>query len=249
MAIIIKNEKQIEGIRKSCQLASEILKWIEPQVVAGVTTLKLNDLIEEYTKDHGATSAPLGYQGYPKSVCTSLNEVICHGIPSETVLKEGDILNIDVTTILDGYYGDTCKMFAIGKVSNTAKRLMETTKKCLDVGINQIKPGNRIGRIGQMISFNASMEDFSVVHQFCGHGVGVEFHEDPMIIHSHLQHESGNIIMKPGMTFTVEPMINEHKAEAKILEDGWTAVTKDGGLSAQYEHTILVTETGYEVLT
>lgn len=251
MAILIKTEEQIEGIRKSCKLAHDTLYMLDDEVKEGVTTEEINTLVETYIKDHGAIAAPLDYHGYPKSVCTSINEVICHGIPDSTVLKNGDIINIDVTTILDGYYGDTSKMFAIGEISSWARQLLDVTKMSLDLAIKQVKPGNNFGRISQAIQTYAESEGYSVVYQFCGHGTGVDFHEEPQINHHiDIQDKSFNAKMKPGMIFTIEPMINQGVAEAVLDEsDKWTARTRDGELSAQYEHTLLVTKDGVEVLT
>lgn len=247
--IIIKNEEQIEGIRKASKLAAETLRFIEPHVTPGVSTEHLDRLIEEYTKDNNAVPAPQGYKGYPKSSCISLNEVICHGIPNEYILKEGDIVNIDVTPILDGYYGDTSKMFAVGEISESAKKIMFASKRSLEIGIKQVKPNVRFGMIGYAISkFIDALGNYSVVEKFCGHGTGVDFHEAPNILHRD-NYDHGDF-MKPGMIFTIEPMINEGSKEAVIDEsDGWTARTIDGKLSAQYEHTVLVTENGVEILT
>ena len=250
MAIIIKNEEQIEGIKKSCELAHNTLYMLDDEIREGVTTERINVLVETYIRDHGAIPAPLNYMNYPKSVCTSINEVICHGIPDETVLANGDIINVDVTTILDGYYGDTSKMFAVGEVSETTHELLDVTQGALAIGIDQVKPGTQFGTIGFAISKYAREKGFSVVHQFCGHGVGVDFHEEPQVNH-HYNHGDFEIRqMKSGMIFTIEPMINQGLAEAVVDKaDGWTAKTKDGKLSAQYEHTLLVTKEGVEVLT
>lgn len=247
--IIIKNNSQIEGIRKSCKLAGKTLEYISEYVKAGVSTEFLDQKIEKYMRDNGAIPATLGYGGYPKSSCISLNEVVCHGIPSESiVLKDGDILNIDVTTILDGYYGDTSRMFTVGEVSEKAKELIEVTKHCLNLGIQQIKPGNHFGNIGFAISKYAKSKGFSVVYEFCGHGIGINFHEEPQI--DHTSRRNSGPIMKPGMTFTIEPMINEGKPGTIVDKtDKWTARTIDNKLSAQFEHTILITDSGFEVLT
>lgn len=248
-AIIIKTPEQIEGIRKSSRLAAQTLDFAGQFVKAGVSTGFIDDKIEEFMVSHGAIPATKGYNGYPKSSCISLNEVVCHGIPSEkTILKEGDILNIDVTTILDGYYGDTSRMFTVGTVSPTAEKLIEATKHCLDLGIQQVMPGNYFGNIGFVINRYARAKGFSVVYEFCGHGVGVNFHEEPQVDHTSRRNTGPR--MKPGMTFTIEPMINEGKASTRVdKNDGWTARTVDNRLSAQFEHTLLVTETGCEVLT
>lgn len=246
--MIIKTAKQIEGIHRSCILASQTLKFIAPFVVEGVTTNEVNDLVEKYIRDHKAIPAPLGYHGYPKATCTSINEVICHGIPDDRKLKSGDIINVDVTTILDGYYGDCSTMFAIGEISAEAKRLLEVTKKCLNIGIMQVKPGNKIGMIGYEIGKYAHAQNCSVVEMFCAHGCGCQFHEEPQV--PHIADKNYGPVMVPGMTFTIEPMINLGLAEAVIdKHDGWTARTIDGKLSAQYEEMVLVTKKGCKVLT
>ncbi len=248
MAIKIKTAKQIEGIRKSAQLAAEVLKYLEQYVVAGNTTKYVNDKALEFIEKHGAKAATLGYKGFTGAICTSPNEVICHGVPNETVLNDGDILNIDVTTILDGYYGDTCKMYAVGEISESAQRLIDVTKVCLKKGVAECYPGNRFGNIGYAISRYAHKKGYSVVWQFCGHGVGLKFHEEPEV--SHIAQKNTGKRMRPGMVFTIEPMINEGVAEAIIdRKDGWTARTRDGKLSAQFEHTIVITENGCECLT
>ena len=247
--IIIKTKEQIDGIRKSSKLAAQALDFAEQFVKEGVSTESIDNKIEEFIVSHGAIPATKGYNGYPKSSCISLNEVVCHGIPSEkTILKQGDILNIDITTILDGYYGDTSRMFTVGQISPGAENLIEVTKHCLDLGIQQVKPGNYFGNIGYVISRYARAKGFSVVYEFCGHGVGVNFHEAPQVDHT-ARRNSGSK-MKAGMTFTIEPMINQGRASTNIdRNDGWTARTADNRLSAQFEHTVLVTETGFEVLT
>lgn len=247
--IIIKTEEQIEGIRQSSQLAAKCLVMIEAYIKEGVNTEYLDRLINEFILDQGAVSATLGYNGYPKSSCISLNEVVCHGIPSPgTILKEGDILNIDITTILNGYYGDTSKMFTVGNISPVAENLIKTTKHCLDLGIQQVRPGNYFGNIGFVISRFAKSQHFSVVYEYCGHGVGLGFHEEPQV--DHIARRNSGAVMKPGMTFTIEPMLNEGKASTRLDRyDGWTARTSDGKLSAQFEHTVLVTPHGCEVLT
>jgi methionyl aminopeptidase len=248
LAIKIKTKEQIEGIRKSAKLAAECLKYLEQYVKAGVTTSFLNEKAHAFILENNATPATLGYGGFPASICTSPNEVICHGIPGDYVLKDGDILNIDVTTILDGYFGDTCKMYVIGEVSEEAEKLMEVTRECLKIGMKEVYPGNRFGNIGYAINEFVRSKGYGVVYEFCGHGVGLKFHEDPEV--AHVASKNSGKKMKAGMIFTIEPMINVGKARAKIdRNDGWTARTIDGKLSAQYEHTILVTETGYEALT
>jgi methionyl aminopeptidase len=247
--IIIKTPEQIEGIRKSCRLAAETLDYAAQFVKPGVDTEFIDNKIEEFILDYKAVPATKGYNGYPKSSCISLNEVVCHGIPSKkTVLKEGDILNIDVTTILNGYYGDTSRMYTVGEVSAAAKKLIDVTWHCLDLGIRQVMPDNFFGNIGFVINRYATAQGFSVVYEFCGHGVGLEFHEEPQVDHTSRRNKGPK--MSSGMIFTIEPMINEGKPTTSIdRNDGWTARTVDRKLSAQFEHTILVTPTGFEVLT
>jgi len=246
--IIVKNEAQIAGIRKSCHLTRDILDALTPRIVAGITTEQINTWVHEMTLAHGAIPAPLNYRGYPKSVCTSINEVICHGIPSpDRVLREGDILNIDVTTILDGYYGDSSRMFLIGEVSPEARKLVRVTRECLELGIAQVKPGNRLGDVGHAIQQHAVGHGYSVVRAFVGHGTGIHFHEAPDVMHYGTPHTGVEMI--PGMVFTIEPMINIGDYQVRTLNDGWTATTVDGSLSAQWEHTVLVTPDGVEVLT
>lgn len=247
--IIIKTPEQIEGIRRSSKLAGQTLEFIAEFVKEGVSTEYLNAKIDAFIRENGAIPATLGYSGYPKSCCISLNEVVCHGIPSESsILQNGDILNIDVTTILDGYFGDTSKMFTVGAVSPLALELIEVTRHGMNLGIQQVKPGNQFGNIGFAISKYVKSKGFSVVYEYCGHGVGIEFHEEPQVDHSSRRNTGS--IMKPGMTFTIEPMINVGRPGTVVdKNDNWTARTVDKKLSAQFEHTILVTETGFEVLT
>jgi methionyl aminopeptidase len=245
--VIIKTEEQIEGIRQSCQLTREILEALDERVVAGITTEEIDRFVHAYTVDRGALPAPLNYRGYPKSICTSLNEMVCHGIPDGTVLKEGDMLNVDVTCILDGYYGDASRMFLIGEPSEHALGLVEVTRECMNLGIGQVKPGNTLGDIGHAIQQHAEVHGYSVVRKFVGHGTGVRFHEPPDV-HHHGRAHTG-MMLQPNMVFTVEPMINAGGYHVKILENGWTAVTRDGSLSAQWEHTVRVTEDGVEILT
>ncbi len=249
MNIIIKNEEQIEGIRKSSKLAGEVLLYIDGFVKEGVSTNYLDQLIHNYIVERGGIPATMNYNGFPKSCCISLNEIICHGIPSDDViLKNGDILNIDITTILYGYYGDTSKMYIVGQTSEKADKLIAATKHCLNLGIQQVRPGNYLGNIGHVISRYAISQGYSVVYEYCGHGVGIEFHEEPQV--DHAARKNSGPKLKQGMIFTIEPMINEGKPRVKVDEsDGWTARTIDNKLSAQFEHTILVTEKGYEVLT
>lgn len=249
MGIILKSPDQIEGIRESCEIAAETLDFITPYVKPGVTTKYLNDLIQKFMTENEAIPATLNYKGYPAASCISRNDVICHGIPSNNEkLEDGDIVNIDVTTIYDGFYGDNSRMFLVGNVSDEAKRIVDAAKKCLDLGIRQCYPGNRLGNIGYEITKYAESQGYSVVYEFCGHGVGIRFHEDPEV--SHDSEANTGPILKPGMTFTIEPMINQGKARAKIdKKDNWTARTIDGLLSAQWEHTLLITKEGVEVLT
>jgi methionyl aminopeptidase len=249
MKIIIKNTEQIEGIKNSCKLASDALAFGEQFISSGISTEEINKKIEKFITDNGGVPAPLGYFGYPKSICTSINEVICHGIPKESdILKEGDIIKIDVSTILNGYYGDLCKTFPVGEISEEARNLLNAAKTCLDIGISQVKNDNEFGAIGVNISDYATSKGYSVVYQFVGHGVGIELHEGPQISHSNKKYD--NTKMKSGMIFTIEPMINEGLPRAIVdKEDKWTARTIDGKLSAQFEHTILVTDSGCEILT
>jgi len=245
--IIIKTDAQVAGIRASCQLTSEILDTLETRIVAGITTDQINTWVHEATVARGAVPAPLNYRGFPKSTCTSLNEMVCHGIPDGTRLQDGDILNVDVTCILAGYYGDSSRMFLIGNVSEEARRLVTVTKECLDMGIAQVQPGNQFGDIGHAIQTHAESHGFSVVRAFVGHGVGIQFHEPPNV--THYGHRHTGPILEPNMVFTIEPMINAGAYQVKILDDGWTTITADGSLSAQWEHTVRVTESGVEVLT
>jgi methionyl aminopeptidase len=248
MSIIIKTESEIEKMRVAGKLAAEVLEMIEPYVVAGVTTNQLDKLCHDYIVDvQKAIPAPLNYRGFPKSICTSVNYTVCHGIPSEKRLKSGDIVNIDITVIKDEYHGDTSKMFCVGEVSQHAKRLIKITQESMFLGIKQVKAGARLGDIGHAIQKHAESNRYSVVRDFCGHGVGKKFHEEPQVLH-YGKAGTGEIL-EAGMIITIEPMINLGKRDVKVLADGWTAVTKDRSLSAQFEHTILVTENGYEILT
>jgi methionyl aminopeptidase len=248
MAIHIKSADEIEKMRIAGRLAAEVLEMITPHVAVGITTGELDKLCHDYiTQVQDAYPASLNYKGFPKSVCTSVNHVICHGIPGPRVLKNGDILNIDVIVRKDGYHGDTSKMFLLGEPSILAKRLVSVTQECLYLGIEMVKPGTLLGDIGFAIQQHAEKNRFSVVREFCGHGVGSEIHEDPQVLH--YGKPGTGMAIQPGMIFTIEPMINAGKRELKTLPDGWTVVTKDHKLSAQWEHTILVTETGHEVLT
>jgi methionyl aminopeptidase len=253
MSISIKNPEEIDKMRLAGRLAAEVLDYIEPFVFAGVTTAELDRLCHNYMVDvQGCIPAPLnyaphGYAPYPKSICTSINHQVCHGVPSEKALKKGDIVNLDITTIKNDYHGDTSRMFIVGEASILAKRLCAVTYECLWLGIEQVRPGCRLGDIGAAIQKHAERNGFSVVREFCGHGIGRNFHEDPQVVH--FGKPGTGLTLLPGMTFTIEPMINAGKAAISELPDGWTIVTKDRSLSAQWEHTILVTETGHEVLT
>lgn len=248
MSVIIKNAEQIEKMRVAGKLAADVLKMIEPYVVKGVTTEKLNQICHDYiVNEQKAIPAPLNYNGFPKSICTSINHVICHGIPTDKKLKDGDIINIDITIIKDGFHGDTSKMFLIGKPSILAKRLCQVAQECLYLGIKMVKPGVPLGNIGHAIANYAHKNNFSVVREYCGHGIGEVFHEDPQVLH-YGKPNTGEIL-KEGMTFTIEPMINAGKHHSRLLKDDWTVVTKDKSLSAQWEHTLLVTHDGVEILT
>ena len=245
---LIKSAEDIEKMRIAGRLAAEVLDMITPHVKAGVSTAELDQICHDYiTNVQQAIPAPLNYRGFPKSICTSVNHQICHGIPGDKQLKNGDIVNLDITTIKDGYHGDTSRMFHVGDVSIQAKRLCEITFECLWLGIAQVKAGARLGDIGNAIQSHAEKSGYSVVREFCGHGIGAKFHEDPQVVH-YGQAGTGTEL-KANMIFTIEPMINAGKAAIRELADGWTIVTKDHSLSAQWEHSILVTETGYEVLT
>ncbi len=248
MSISIKTPEEIEKMRVAGRLAAEVLEMIGPHVQAGVTTDELDRICHDYiVNEQGAVPAPLNYRGFPKSICTSLNHQVCHGIPGDRKLKNGDMLNIDVTVIKDGFHGDTSKMFFIGEPSVIAKRLADTAYECMWIGIRMVKPGARLGDIGHAIQRLAESRNYSVVREYCGHGIGREFHEDPQVLH--YGKPGTGAVLQQGMTFTIEPMINAGKRHTKLLKDGWTVVTKDHSLSAQWEHTILVTADGYEVLT
>lgn len=248
MAITIKTPEEVERMRVAGRLAAEVLAMIERYVKPGVTTEQLDQICHRYiVNDLASIPAPLNYRGFPKSICTSVNHVICHGIPGEKKLKKGDIINIDITVIKDEFHGDTSKMFFVGEPSVLAKRLSEVCKQCLLNGIELVKPGTRLGDIGHAIQAHAESHNFSVVREYCGHGIGRQFHEEPQVLH-YGQANTG-IELVPGMTFTIEPMINAGRKETRLLSDNWTVVTRDHSLSAQWEHTILVTDDGHEVLT
>lgn len=245
--IRLKSEEDIEGIRKAGRLVMETQRLAEACLKPGITTDEINTLVHEHTIKSGAVPAPLNYRGYPKSVCVSVNEVICHGIPGDRVLNEGDIVNVDVTSILDGYYADANLSYFVGTPTADAKKIVDVARESLRLGLAAIRPGSRTGDIGWAIQSYAEGEGCSVVREFVGHGVGLDFHEAPQIMH--FGRKGDGIPLVPGMVFTVEPMINLGKHDLYILEDNWTAVTRDGSLSAQFEQTILVTDDGYESMT
>ena len=253
MTISIKDDAGIAAMRTACRLAAEVLDHLTPHIQPGITTLDIDRLAADFMKQQGTVSATIGYQppgypAYPAHLCTSVNQVVCHGIPNDKPLKKGDIVNVDVTVIKDGWHGDTSRMFLIGECSIAAKRLVSTTYDAMWKGIEMVRPGARLGDIGHAIQKFAEGLGFSIVREFCGHGIGQRFHEEPQVLH---YGKPGTLEeLKTGMIFTIEPMINAGKRDIKeALNDGWTIVTKDRSLSAQWEHTVLVTETGYEVLT
>ncbi|MDF3935993.1 type I methionyl aminopeptidase [Pseudomonas citronellolis] len=248
MTVTIKTPEDIEKMRIAGRLAAEVLEMIGEHVKPGVTTDELDRICHDYIVNvQQAIPAPLNYKGFPKSICTSINHVVCHGIPNEKPLKDGDVVNIDVTVIKDGYHGDTSKMFSVGKVAEWAERLSHVTQECLYKGIALVKPGAHLGDIGEVIQKYAEKNGFSVVREYCGHGIGKVFHEEPQVLH--YGRAGTGLELKEGMIFTIEPMINQGRPETRLLGDGWTAITKDRKLSAQWEHTILVTADGYEILT
>ena len=240
-------KEKFEKMKIAGNLASKTLDMLTDEIKAGVSTNKIDKLGYEYIRDNGGYSAPLFYRGFPKSLCTSLNHVICHGIPSERILDEGDILNVDVTAIVDGFYGDTSRMYSIGKISVKAQNLIDATYESLMKSIKILKPGLKLGDIGHEIQTSVEAKGFSVVRDFCGHGIGDNFHEPPNILHYGKKNTGAEL--RPGMTFTIEPMINSGKYDVKILDDGWTAVSKDKSLSAQFEHTVGIKDNGYEIFT
>ena len=240
-------KEKFEKMKIAGNLASKTLDMLTDEIKAGVSTNKIDKLGYEYIRDNGGYSAPLFYRGFPKSLCTSLNHVICHGIPGERILDEGDILNVDVTAIVDGFYGDTSRMYSIGKISVKAQNLIDATYESLMKSIKILKPGLKLGDIGHEIQNYVEARGFSVVRDFCGHGIGDNFHEPPNILHYGKKNTGAEL--RPGMTFTIEPMINSGKYDVKILDDGWTAVSKDKSLSAQFEHTVGIKDNGYEIFT
>ena len=248
MAITFKTADEIEKMRVAGRLASEVLDMIEEHVKPGITTDELNVICHDYiVNEQQAIPAPLNYHGFPKSICTSINHVICHGIPNDKHLKKGDIINIDITVIKDEYHGDTSRMFYVGNVSPVAKRICDTAKECMLIGIEMVKPGIQLGDIGHAIQQHAENKNYSVVREYCGHGIGKVFHEEPQVLH--YGRPKTGVRLQEGMTFTIEPMINAGRKETRLLADNWTVVTRDRSLSAQWEHTILVTTDGYEILT
>ena len=245
--ITIHDSNGFDSMRKSGRLAAEILDFITPLIVPGITTEEIDKICYDFHITNNATPGPLGYRGFPKSICTSINHVVCHGIPSNRVLKDGDIINIDVSPILDGWYGDTSRMFFVGDVKIKGQRLIKVTYEAMFEGIKQVKPGATLGDIGYAIQSYVENKGFSVVRDFCGHGIGQTFHCPPNVMH--YGNKGEGLVLKQGMIFTIEPMVNYGKYQTKILEDGWTAVTKDKSLSAQFEHTIGVTSEGFEIFT
>lgn len=235
-------------MRVAGRLGGEVLQMIRPHVKAGITTDELNQICHDYIVDvQKAIPAPLNYHGFPKSICTSVNHQVCHGIPSDKKLKKGDVINIDITVIKDDYHGDTSKMFFVGEPPVRAKRVSQVAHECMKLGIELVKPGTQLGDIGHVIQKHAESNNFSIVREYCGHGIGKGFHEDPQVLH--YGKPGTGVVLEPGMIFTIEPMVNAGKRDVKLLNDNWTVVTKDHSVSAQWEHTILVTDTGHEVLT
>ena len=248
MPVTIKTAEEIDKMRVAGRLAADVLEMISPHVKPGVTTNELDRICHDYiVQEQQAIPAPLNYRGFPKSVCTSINHVVCHGIPNDRPLKDGDIVNIDITVIKDGYHGDTSEMFCVGEPSIRARRLVEIAYECMKTGISMVRPGVRLGDIGHAIQTYVESHNYSVVREYCGHGIGREFHEDPQVLH--YGKPGTGLVLQPGMCFTIEPMVNAGKQQVKLKPDGWTVVTKDRSLSAQYEHTLLVTDAGCEVLT
>lgn len=248
-SVVLKTPEEIEKMRVAGRKAAEVLEMIEAHVQAGITTAEIDEICHDYiVNQQKAIPAPLNYKGFPKSICTSVNHVVCHGIPSaKKTLKDGDIINIDITVIVDGYHGDTSKMFQVGKVASHAHRLIKVTQECLYKAIEIVKPGATLGDIGHVIQTHAEKNYYSVVREYCGHGIGKIFHEDPQVLHYGRKGEG--MVIKEGMTFTIEPMINAGKAATKLKGDQWTVETKDGRLSAQWEHTLAVLSDGVDVLT
>ncbi|GMU42056.1 MAG: type I methionyl aminopeptidase [Xanthomonadales bacterium] len=250
MSITYKTPAQVEKMRTAGRLAAEVLRMIRPHVRAGVSTDELDRICHDYiVNEQQAIPAPLNYKGFPRSICTSVNNVVCHGIPGPKVLKDGDIVNIDVTVIKDGFHGDTSRMFVIGEPTVLARRLIDTTYAAMKLGIQMVRPGVYLGDIGRAIQKHVEAQRFSVVREYCGHGIGEKFHEEPQVLHYHDPSRGRSEELRAGMTFTIEPMVNAGQRHVRLLPDGWTVVTKDRSLSAQWEHTVLVTEDGFEVMT
>jgi len=245
--VTLKSPAEIEAMRPACQHAADTLVMIEPHIRPGITTDEINTLVHEFTIEAGGIPAPLNYHGFPKSVCTSVNHVVCHGIPGDKRLKDGDIINVDVTTIIDGWHGDTSKTFFVGTPKPRARKIVEVAKRALEVGIAAVHPGATLGDIGHAIQHYVEGERCSVVREYCGHGIGRQFHEEPQVLH--YGKPGSGIKLQPGMVFTIEPMVNLGKPGVKLLNDHWTVVTRDRSLSAQFEHTLAVTEDGCEILT
>ena len=249
MAIPLRTEEELAKIRIACKLAQDVLVMIEPHVKAGISTGELDRICHDYMVNvQGTIPAPLNYHGFPKATCISINEVVCHGIPSDDrILKDGDIVNIDITVIKDGYYGDNSKMYIVGEVPIRSKKLVEAAQEALYVGLRAVKPGVRLNEIGKAVQKYTESQGFSVVREYCGHGIGTEFHCEPQVLHYYA--DDGGVILQKGMVFTIEPMINAGKKETRLMGDGWTVKTKDRSHSAQYEHQIVVTDNGCEVMT
>lgn len=246
--ISLKSAREIAIMKESCQLAAKTLNYLNDKMYIGMTTEEINVLVHDYIVANGAYPSPLNYHGFPKSVCTSINDVICHGIPSsKQVVKDGDILNIDVTTYFKNFHGDTNRTYLFGNVKPEVRKLVEVTHECMMTGISVCRPGARLGDVGAIIEEMAHAHNYGVVHEYCGHGIGREFHEDPQVLH--YGKKGTGVELRAGMTFTIEPMINLGKRHCKTLSDGWTVLTKDGSPSAQFEHTIVITENGHEILT
>lgn len=245
--IKLKTAKDIDAMRPACRLAADTLVMIKPYIRPGITTNKINQLVHDYTITHGGTPAPLNYHGFPKSVCTSINHVVCHGIPADKKIVNGDIINVDVTTVLNGWHGDTSQTFLVGEVKPFARKLVDTARECLDIGLASVKVGATLGDIGYAIQTFAERHRYSVVREYCGHGIGRDFHEDPQVLHYGKRGQG--ISLEQGMVFTIEPMINAGRPAVKKLRDQWTVVTRDKSLSAQFEHTLAITAAGVEVLT
>ena len=243
----IKTAADIEAMKPACRHAADTLVMIEPHIQPGITTDKINELVHDFTIKAGAIPAPLNYHGFPKSVCTSVNHVVCHGIPGNKTLNDGDIINVDVTSIINGWHGDNSKTFFVGTPKIRAKKVVEVARQALEIGIEVVKPGATLGDIGHAIQSYVEGEKCSVVREYCGHGIGRGFHEDPQVLH--YGRKGDGLALKPGMVFTIEPMVNIGRAAVKLLGDNWTVVTRDKSLSAQFEHTMVVTEDGCEILT